>query len=78
MSLRKQVARSIDYLNETELREVAEFLAFLKFRNRVHVSPIPDTAELGSLYGEFSDEDSHLAEQGMEDYAEGLTAEDEQ
>ncbi|MDM8549308.1 hypothetical protein QUF72_04485 [Desulfobacterales bacterium HSG2] len=78
MSLREQVTRSIDYLNETELREVAEFLAFLKFRNRVHVSPIPDAAQLGALYGEFSDEDSCLAEQGMEDYIEGLTTENEQ
>jgi len=70
MSLRKQVAKSIDSLNKTELREVAEFPAFLKFRTRVRVSPVPDVAQLGVLYGEFSDEDSHLAEQGM--------AEDEQ
>jgi len=77
MSVREHITKSISNLNETELRQVEEFLAFLKFQSRVRANPVPDEMQLSSLYGEFSKEDSLLAEQGMEDYFEGLTKEDE-
>ena len=41
-------------------------------------APLPsyDPAVYGPLYREFAVEDSELAEQGMDDYARGLAAED--
>jgi hypothetical protein len=35
-----------------------------------------DETQLASLYAEFADEDSALAEEGMSDYAEALRQED--
>jgi hypothetical protein len=36
-----------------------------------------DLDQIAALYTEFGEEDRQLAEEGMEDYAEGLRAEDE-
>jgi hypothetical protein len=58
------------------MHEVAEFVAFLKFRARIGATPMLDEAQLASLYAEFADEDRALAEEGMADYAEGLRQED--
>jgi hypothetical protein len=58
------------------VHEVAEFVAFLKFRARIGAMPMLDETQLASLYAEFADEDSALAEEGMADYAEGLRQED--
>ncbi len=78
MSVKEQVIRTIKNLSEPEIHQVAEYLAFMKFRERVASRPIPDRTQLGSLYGEFAEEDRFLAEQGIEAYAEGLASEDEQ
>lgn len=74
----EHIIESVAHLNEAELRQVAEFLSFLKFRSRIRANPFPEPTQLGALYAEFSEEDSSLAEQGMADYIEGLEAEDNQ
>ena len=61
-----------------ELGRVAEFLAFLKFRARLHATPKLDETQLAALYAEFAEEDRVLAEEGMSDYAGGLHKEDTQ
>jgi len=58
------------------VHEIAEFVAFLKFRARIGVTPMLDETQIASLYAEFADEDSALAKEGMSDYAEGLRQED--
>lgn len=75
MSIEEQVTNELKTLSETELKEVAEYLAFLKFRARHKRSPLNET-HLAALYAEFADEDRHLAEEGIADYAEGLVEED--
>lgn len=76
MSIREQVASEIASLTEVELKQVAEYLAFLKFRARVKPMPALDEAKVAALYGEFADEDRKLAEEGMSDYAKELVKED--
>jgi hypothetical protein len=76
MTIKEQVAQQLDGLTETELVQIGEYLAFLKFRSRVKSIPALDQTELASLYAEFGDEDRELAEQGMSDYAKSLTEED--
>ena len=76
MSVKEQVARELDSLSEAELKQVAEYVAFLKFRARVNRMPSLDEAQLAALYSEFADEDRMLAEEGMSDYAKGLVKED--
>ncbi|HEV7892709.1 MAG TPA: hypothetical protein VGP08_18995 [Pyrinomonadaceae bacterium] len=65
----------IEALSEAEVKEVAEYLAFLKYRSRVKSLDV-DESRLGALYAEFAEEDRRLAEEGMTDYAEGLAKED--
>ena len=76
MSIKEQVAQTLDYLDEDELQQVAEYLSFLRFRARIHAKPSLDVAELAALYSEFADKDHQLAEEGMEEYITSLQAED--
>lgn len=75
MSIKEQVVEELKTLNEAELREVADYLSFLKFRAR-RTPPSFDESQLAALYAEFADEDRALAEEGMAGYAEGLARED--
>jgi hypothetical protein len=78
MTVKEQVVQTLDTLNEAELEQVAEYLAFLKLRAHLPaVSPL-DTGRMAELYAEFADEDRLLAEQGIDGYGEGLLAEDTQ
>jgi len=76
MSPKETVIQALEDLNEAELRQVAEYLAFLRFRERHRAIPPLDDARIASLYAEAADEDRALAEQGMAEYQAGLLAED--
>lgn len=78
MSIKEQVTQELDSLSETELKQVAEYVAFLRFRARIKSMPALDETQLAVLYAEFADEDRQLAEDGMSDYAKGLIKEDTQ
>ena len=75
MSLKEVVLQEIDHLDEAGLQQVADYLAFLRFRSRLRPS-LPDDTTLAALYAEFADEDRELAEAGMEEYAALLVVED--
>ena len=75
MSTKEQVIEELEALSEADLKEVAEYLAFLKFRSR-NKSHVVDESQLAALYAEFAEEDRNLAEEGMAGYAEGLMEED--
>jgi hypothetical protein len=76
ISIKEQVVTSLTELSEAQLQTVAEFLEFLKFRERYKIEWQYDESELEVLYGEFSDEDRELAEAGLAEYASGLERED--
>ena len=76
MLIKEQVVQELDDLSETELRQVAEYVEFLRFRARIRPMPEFDETKLAALYTEFADEDRKLAEEGMSDYARGLVKED--
>lgn len=76
MSLKEQVRRELENLDETELLQVSEYLAFLRFRLRLPSPPLFDEAKLGALYAECASEDHGLAEEGITEYNQGLLAED--
>ncbi len=69
--------QDIDRLTKEQLQQVADFVAFLKFRDKRRCVAI-DPAGLASLATEFAEEDHFLAEVGMSDYAAILTQEDRQ
>ena len=75
-SVKEQVTHVLDSLSEAELQQVAEYVAFLRFRARVVPLPEVDATQLASLYAEFADEDRTLAEEGLDEYRAQLHAED--
>lgn len=76
MTVKEYVTQVVESLSEAELEQVAEYLAFLKFRARVYAVTHLTAEQMGKLYAEFADEDRKLAEAGMTEYNAGLTAED--
>ncbi len=77
-SVKEQVAQALNTLSEAELQQVAEYIAFLRFRAYVAPLPVIDATQLATLYDEFADEDRALAEEGLEDYRVQLHDEDAQ
>jgi hypothetical protein len=79
MSVKERVAEELTFLSEYELRQVADYISFLRFRaRRTRPRPTPEAAELAQLYQESADEDRELAEHALATYAAGLVHEDEQ
>ena len=77
-TVKEQVAQALNTLSEAELQQVADYVAFLRFRARMGSLPAIDATELALLYTEFADEDRALAEEGLENYRTQLHDEDTQ
>lgn len=69
--------QDLDQLTNEQLQQVADFIAFLKFRDKRR-RIVLDPVQLASLATEFAEEDRSLAEAGMDDYAVMLAQEDQQ
>lgn len=84
MAITKEALKQdIDRLTEDQRQQVADFIAFLKFRD----TPVESLREsritlnptlLAPLATEFAEDDRNLAETGMDEYAKMLAQEDEQ
>ena len=78
MLVKEYITQELELLNDTELQQLAEYLAFLKFRTRLSLFPVQVTdKKLQDLYAQFEDEDLLLAETGLEEYVAVLALEDE-
>jgi hypothetical protein len=73
---RESIKQEIDRFNDSQLKQIAEFIEFIKFRNQFQ-SKIIDVNQFASLYQEFAQDDRELAELGIEDYAELLQREEQ-
>lgn len=77
MQSRQEVLETLDALTESEVRQVVQFAAFLKFRRRAELKMGALSDEhLQALYSEGGIEDRALAEAGLADYGAGLLRED--
>jgi hypothetical protein len=76
-TLKQVLVQELENLNEEQLKQVNEFITFLKFRSRTFTLNI-GRDRLASLYSELAEEDRKLAEEGMDEYAELLRQEDSQ
>ncbi len=76
ISTKEQVASGLAELSDAQIQTVAEFLEFLKFRERRKFETQFDDARLAALYAEFADEDRELAEADLTEYAANLARED--
>jgi hypothetical protein len=69
--------QDLDRLTHNQLQQVADFVAFLKFRSRHHNRVVLDPTQMANLFTEFANEDRTLAEAGMSEYAVMLHQEDQ-
>jgi hypothetical protein len=76
MNTKEQITQELSSLNSDELKQVAQYLAFLKYQSHLKSTKASDEAQLAALYAEFVEEDHLLAEEGMADYAGALAKED--
>jgi len=77
-SVKAHVTHVLDSLSEAELQQVAEYVAFLRFRARVVPLPVVDDTHLAALYAKFAEEDRGFAEEGLDEYRAQLHGEDTQ
>lgn len=75
INITELIKQELEELNEEQLRQVADYITFLKFHAR-RASLRDNESKLAVLYGEFAEEDQALAEEGMNEYAEMLRRED--
>lgn len=71
------IKQDIDQLSDDQLQQVADFIAFLKFRAQRPKRTL-GPAQLALLATEFATNDRALAEAGLDDYANLLDREDQQ
>jgi hypothetical protein len=69
--------QDLDRLTQDQIQQVADFIAFLKFRDRRNRRVILDPTQLAAMFTEFASEDRALAEEGMSEYATMLHHEEE-
>jgi hypothetical protein len=67
----EHLKQDLDHLSSPQLQQVADFIAFLKFRDRTRQAVEPN--QFAAL-AEFADDDRAMAEAGMNDYARSLNA----
>ena len=72
---RESLKQELDYFNDEQLKQVADFIAFIKFQTRFS-QQTTDVSQFANLYQEFAQEDSELAEAEISEYAELLNRED--
>ena len=68
--------QDLDLLTHKQLEQVADFVAFLKFRDSRRVPALLDPTQMANFFTEFADEDRALANAGMSDYAAMIQQED--
>ncbi len=72
---KEDLQQDLDRLTSEQLKQVADFVAFLKFQDKRQRLALNWT-ELSRLKTEFAQGDSELAEVGMDDYTAMLAQED--
>lgn len=74
---KEDIKRDIDRLNDQQLKQIADFIAFIKFQTRFS-QPTTNISQFANFYQEFAEEDRQLAETGISQYASLLDSEDTQ
>jgi hypothetical protein len=72
---KESLKQELDYFNDEQLKQVADFIAFIKFQTKFKRQKT-DVSQFADLYQEFAQEDRELAEAGISEYAELLNSED--
>lgn len=70
------IQQELEKLDLEQLKQVFEFIAFLKFRARLVTNLAVYENNLAALYSELTEKDRQLAELGIRQYAELLKHEE--
>jgi hypothetical protein len=76
VTVKEQLTDAVSALSEEEAAEVARFVRVLRLRSPVQRRGRLDEPSTMALYAEAAEEDVALAETGMDDYGESVSAED--
>lgn len=76
MITKEEIIQTVGGLSHSELEQLAQYLAFIKYNSRIRTIPSFDASQLAALYAECAEEDRDLAEEEMSDYAVTLAQED--
>ena len=68
---KETLKQELDCLNDRQLQQLADFIAFLKFQSKLS-QPKPDFNQFAHLYQEFANEDRELTKIGMSEYTKSL------
>jgi hypothetical protein len=71
IATKEHLAKELDALDEQQLKKIADFIAFIKYK-----ALYSNLAGVDTLYAEFAAEDQQLAEEGAAEYADMLKKED--
>jgi hypothetical protein len=77
LTIKEQILKELEDLNEGELQKVNHFITSLKINAKFWQTKQKDLTKIAELYQEFAEEDRLLAETGMVEYQELLTKEDQ-
>ncbi len=72
---KESLKQEIDCFNDNQLKQIADFIAFIKFQRRFN-QQTTDISQFANLYQESAEEDRQLAETGIAEYASLLNSED--
>jgi hypothetical protein len=75
-ALKEIIVHEVEDLKDCDLKQVADFISFLKYR--IFTEPFThwDESQIAELYSESAEEDRLLAESGLDDYSRRLKMED--
>ena len=76
MAVKEHIVKELEDLDEHQLAEVEDYLAYLKFRSRLQPPPAFNKDAIAGLYREFAAEDRSMAEEGLNEYVRDLARED--
>ena len=76
MITKEEIVQTVDGLSQSQLEQLAQYLAFIKYQSRITTIPSFDESQLAALYAECADEDRAFADKGISDYAVALAQED--
>ena len=76
ITTKETLKQDIDSLNDQQLKQIADFIAFLKFQSKFSQATL-DVSQFASLYQQFAQEDQELAEMDMNGYTQSLENEDQ-
>jgi len=71
IATKKHLTKELDALDEQQLKKIADFIAFIKYK-----ALYSNLTGVDTLYAEFAAEDQQLAEEGIAEYADMLKKED--